>query len=117
MSRAQIAQDALIRFRDKGWYWLYASVVMPDHLHLLLKLRESNRTLGIVVATIKSSILFECRRAGFDFVWQDQYYDHVVREYEQIEKIISYILQNPARAGLVRQGEPYAYAATVDNYQ
>jgi REP element-mobilizing transposase RayT len=114
---AALAQAELKTFRDKGWYWLYSFVIMPDHIHLFLRLRDESRTLGRVVATLKSAIQFRSRRAGVDLQWQYNFYDHVVRPSESIEDMSGYILRNPERAGLVRQGEAYPFAAMVDPYR
>jgi putative transposase len=113
---AVIARDEIIRFRDKGLYWLFAFVVMPDHLHCLVRLREKTKSLGRIVAMLKSSIQFRSRRAGVDFAWQDHFHDHIVRPNEKLEDFVRYVLQNPERAGLVKQGEIYPFAAVVDQY-
>jgi putative transposase len=113
---ATIARDELKRFRDKGWFWLYTFAIMPDHLHILIRLPDGSRTLGRIVATVKSSIQFRLRRIGVDLGWQDNFYDHVVRQNEQINEIAGYILRNPERAGLVKQGEAYPFAAMLDLY-
>jgi REP-associated tyrosine transposase len=113
---AAISRDELRRFREKGWFWLYTFAIMPDHIHILLRLPDESRTLGRVVATLKSSIQFKCRRRGVDLQWQDNFYDHVVRRNEQTEEIAGYILRNPERAGLVKPGEAYPFAAMLDQY-
>jgi putative transposase len=113
---AAISRDELKRFRDRGWFWLFAFAVMPDHLHLLVRLPDASRTLGRIIATLKSSIQFKCRQVGVKLDWQDYFYDHVVRQNEQVEEIASYILRNPERAGLVKQGEAYPFAAMLDQY-
>jgi len=34
--------------------------------------------------------------------WQHESYDHLVRDAEELERIIQYILNNPVKAGLVK---------------
>jgi putative transposase len=114
---AALAQGELKSFRARGWYWLYAFVVMPDHIHLLLRLRDESRKLGRIVATLKSAIQFGSRQAGTDLNWQYNFFDHVVRLDEPLDNIVGYILRNPERAGLVTQGELYPFAAMVDQYR
>ena len=114
---AAIAQSELKAFRDKGWYWLYAFVVMPDHIHILVRLRDEARTLGRIVGTLKSSIQYRSRQAGVDFQWQYNFYDHVVRPHENVDDVVGYILRNPERAGLVKQGEMYPFGAVFDQYR
>ena len=85
---AVISVDELKRFADRGWYWIYALAVMPDHVHLLMRLRDQKRTLGTVVGTLKSSILYRSRRAGVDFEWQNSFHDHIVRATERFEDTV-----------------------------
>ncbi len=30
-----------------------------------------------------------------DFAWQPRYYDHIIRNYESLQKISEYIMNNP----------------------
>lgn len=100
---------------------LDAFVVMPDHVHGLLGLpdapsaphppaaprgarttpmgRLSPRagTLGLVLRSYKGAVTRRARRAGADFAWQARFYDHVVRNGRDLDRIRQYILQNPAR--------------------
>ena len=114
---ASVARDQLLGFRNAGWYWLHAYAVMPDHIHVLLKLIGTNRPLGKVVAVLKSAILFRVRALGTDFVWQDGFHDYVLRDNEDGDEIVAYILANPSRAGLVGQDEQYPYCGIVDRYR
>jgi REP element-mobilizing transposase RayT len=92
-----------------GDYLLHTWAVMPNHVHLLLtpkiapsvamrrlkggSAREANALLGLT---------------GVPF-WQDESYDHLVRSQQQFERIESYILENPVRAGLARVLEEYRW--------
>ena len=114
---ATIACSELKRYRDEGWYWLFAFAVMPDHLHVLVRLRETAKPLGRIVAMLKSAIQYKSRRAGIDFDWQDYFHDHIVRPSEGLDEFVHYILRNPERAKLVKQGVAYPFAAVVDPYR
>src|SRR5450631_1407711 len=59
---ATIACRWIKSFRDSGWYWLYAYCVMPDHVHVAMRVRDHNVHLSRIVAMIRSGILFEVRR-------------------------------------------------------
>ena len=43
--------------------------------------------------------------------WQDESYDHMVRNEREFEKIRSYIEENPVRAGLVREASEYRWSS------
>ena len=86
-----------------------AKVVMPNHVHLLLAIRplaaERGVTLGSVIGSWKSfttrSYWAGARLGKFDPIdgplWQRGYYDHIVRDAEDYDRIIWYIQSNPAR--------------------
>jgi len=111
---AGIALEEVIAHRNAGWYWLHTYAIMPDHVHLLIKLNNTCRSLGRVVGVLKSAILHKVRRSGEDFQWQESFYDHILREGEDSGKIADYILANPERAGLVASGESYPFCGMVD---
>jgi REP element-mobilizing transposase RayT len=86
-----------------------AWVLMPDHLHWLLRLCPGG-DLGRVVRAAKGPSAravnaFLGRRGP---VWQRAYYDHAVRVEEDVREIARYIVANPLRAGLVRDLGEYS---------
>jgi len=42
-------------------------------------------------------------------LWQEGYYEHVVRKDEVLPELVGYILRNPVRAGLVADPTEYPY--------
>jgi REP element-mobilizing transposase RayT len=94
---------------------LYAAVVMPDHVHLLLTPLRGDQTesyhLPCIMQAIKGSSAHSVnqllRRSGP--VWQEEYFDHVIRSYESLREKIEYIRQNPVRRGLAKVPEDYPW--------
>ena len=74
-------------------------IIMPNHVHLLVILKQdgpmgaSGPTLGMVVRSIKTRVT---RAAGHP-VWQEKFYDHVIRNYDDYLQIWNYIESNPAK--------------------
>jgi putative transposase len=85
-----------------------AFVVMPDHLHWLMSLREGN-TLDKVMASVKSVSSHKVnkllQRTGK--VWQEGYHDHALRKDEDVVEVARYLAANPLRAGLVKCANDY----------
>lgn len=55
-------------------------------------------TLGEIVRTFKAVSTRVIRRTvNPDFAWQRNYYEHIIREDESLNRIRQYILDNPAR--------------------
>jgi putative transposase len=51
---------------------------------------------------------------GAGKLWQDNYYDHILRKTEDAAGIARYILANPVRKGLVREPEEYQWLGLLD---
>ena len=99
---------SLKREDDAGHTKTLAFVVMPDHLHWLFQL-AGTRPLSVSVNTIKSyasrTINQIIGRSGP--VWQKRYYDHALRDEENLAAVARYIVANPLRAGLARNVADY----------
>lgn len=78
-----------------------ACVVMPDHFHWLIALRDA--PLSRVMQTVKSrsaiSVNKLLNRSGA--VWQNGYHDHALRKDEDLRAAARYLVANPLRARLV----------------
>lgn len=75
-------------------------VIMPDHVHLLLRIHcgENGRpmvapTVGNIVRQFKG---FVTKQIGKQ-IWQKLFYDHVIRNDGDYEEAIKYIYENPMR--------------------
>jgi putative transposase len=94
---------------------LYAYCLMPDHLHVLLRLGDDGKTLGAVVGAFKSFTTQQSWHLGHQGpLWQGRFYDHVLRTSEDASGIAAYILHNPARSGLTDDANAYPYAGLPD---
>jgi len=84
-------------------------VVMPDHVHLMLQL--GSKPLNKVINQLKSRtarlLNREIGRSGP--FWSPGFYDHALREEEDMLNIARYIVANPVRAGLVSRVGDYPY--------
>jgi REP-associated tyrosine transposase len=111
---ARIAVNALEHGQTKlGFYKLHAYVVMANHIHLLLTpavaVRRIMRGLKGVTACQANRLL---RRRGQPF-WQDESFDHWVRDGREFDRIISYIEFNPVKAGLVEYPEDWPWSSAA----
>lgn len=80
---------------------LDASIVMPDHLHAIVILEDELSRLGSVVGAVKSGAARESRHLwGPARLWQRGYYDHVVRDEADLDRVREYIVTNPIRASM-----------------
>ncbi|WP_213939002.1 transposase [Pseudomonas sp. dw_612] len=92
---------------EEGWADFLTWVVMPDHMHCLLQLRD--RTLANVVCRIKSRSSLAVNQAlgRRGRLWQKGYHDRAVRKEDDVKDIARYVVRNPIRAGLVARVHDY----------
>jgi REP element-mobilizing transposase RayT len=109
---AQIVTDAILRGDEaRSFYKLRAWVIMPNHVHLLLlpsvPLPTITRWLKGSTANRANKLL---GRIGESF-WQDESFDHWIRNNRQFERTIWYIEHNPVAAGLIASSELWPWSS------
>jgi putative transposase len=111
LSDARIAEVVASAILDSADYELHAWAVMPNHVHLLVtphvELPKLMQRLKGRTARYANQLL---NRTGQSF-WQDESYDHLVRNGEEFRKIERYIVNNPVKAGLVAVAELYRWSS------
>ena len=96
----RIVDDALHHF-DGERYALIASAVMPNHVHVVIRL-FTGENLSDVLHSWKSFTAKQINRAtgNTGTVWQDESFDRIVRSSAHLETLISYVEENPLKAKL-----------------
>ena len=90
-------------------------VIMPDHVHGILWLdgdRKSPPTLGKVVGAFKSLVTVAWRNYHKELgiqctshLWHRDYFEHVIRNEEDLRLTREYIVNNPLKALLLQEQE------------
>ena len=109
---AQMVVDAL-HFGETQLklYSLSAYVVMPNHVHVLwtprVLLERITRRLKGFTSLQANRIL---NRSGRRF-WQEESFDHWIRNESQFDHVARYIQNNPVKASLVRKSEDWQWSS------
>jgi putative transposase len=100
---------ALERVRRCFKLRVYAYVIMPEHVHLLLS--EPER--GALADALKSLKQGVSRRliGGAEHFWQKRYYDFNVRNYPQFVEKLKYIHRNPVKKDLCQRPEDWEWSS------
>ncbi|MDP2662928.1 MAG: transposase [Dehalococcoidia bacterium] len=115
-SLAGAVTEAIGHRTDHGEWRVYAYCLMPDHLHLALSPAPGKGGLQHLLQGFKSYTTRLAWKQGLQGVlWQRSYYDHVARREEDAAAICRYILQNPARKGLVADAAAWPFSGTPDS--
>ena len=124
---AEIVKEAL-HYRDGKVFDLYAYCIMSNHAHVVFEPCTSDRQSDLQIGsksdyqsdllplekimqslkrhTARKSNIVLGREGAF---WQDESYDHVIRDHGEFERIINYVLENPVKAGLVSKWEDWRW--------
>jgi REP element-mobilizing transposase RayT len=109
---AKVIVDALeFGEQTQKMYRLHSFVVMSNHVHMLIRpfieLPRITKVIKGFTAREANKIL---RRTGQRF-WQDESFDHWVRNEDEFYRIVRYIENNPVRAGLVSRPEDWQWSS------
>jgi len=103
---------------------LNEKIIMPNHIHGILKLKNwhfrrdainrvptempggatgmhnpmGKKTLGEIIRWFKGRVTYEIHKIGCDgFFWQSRFYDHIIRNNDELNRIRKYIQENPQK--------------------
>ena len=88
-------------------------VIMPNHIHFLLLVKKNKNTsdngqsrtpvptnierANSACSQFVSTFKRFCNKEYGENIWQRSYYDHVIRDRQDYEEHVRYIMENPAR--------------------
>ena len=103
-------------FGNGKLFQLHAAVVMPDHVHLLLTPAIDEQgpiSIPEIMQAIKGTSAHRINKClgRKGRVWQDESFDHWVRNPAELEKMRAYIESNPVTAGLVARPEDWPWSS------
>jgi putative transposase len=82
---------------------------MPDHFHGLFEATAAECDLEKFACMFKQRSAFAHKRRTGKKLWQEGYFDRVLRREEATLDVVAYILENPVRAGLCTDPREYPF--------
>jgi putative transposase len=139
--RDEAASELLIQViyevRAKLGFKLIGFVVMPDHVHLMV-VPDKQNTISDVMRHIKGRFSRRLNELGRGMnspdyevpkhragnlsrptskVWQESFYDHVIRNRKEFDERLNYVHNNPVKAKFVEKPEEYQYFSATGKYE
>ena len=103
-ARALVAPENWTHARLLAW------VLMPDHWHALVELRDGT-TLSTLVQELKRESTQHLHTGNPDFgpVWARAFHDRALRRDDDVVAAARYLVMNPVRAGLSSKVREYPF--------
>ncbi len=96
-----IVSDSLEKFHGDR-YIIHSSVIMPNHVHLLVTLSETRKMENTVRDWKSFTARLINRETGEEggTLWQKDYFDRLIRDWKNFFRVARYIRRNPEKAEL-----------------
>jgi len=112
---AILIDEWLDAHRRHGWA-IGRYVIMPNHVHFFCSAELGAKPLPIFMQRWKEwtskRIARELKLSGR--VWQEEFFDHVLRSSESYSQKWDYVKENPVRAGLVESSDEWPWQGEVE---
>ncbi|PTQ87514.1 REP-associated tyrosine transposase [Agitococcus lubricus] len=112
-------RNAIQTARQRSPFDLIAICVLPEHLHIVMQLPTNEGNFSHRVRLIKS--LFSQRLAkklalhpntrGEYEIWQRRFWEHTIKNEEDLQRCVDYVHFNPVKHGLVTQVKDWPFSS------
>ena len=120
----QCLREAIGKTQTRHPYETVAFCLLPDHLHCVWKLPEGDANFSIRWSSIKGWFSREyqrlvghqgkvpCSRKRKEeaCIWQRRFWEHQIRNHEDLQRHVDYIHYNPVRHGWVQRVEDWPWS-------
>lgn len=97
---------------------IIAFVIMPDHFHIIIDPKKSDVSSLFKRIKLKfSSNLRKIKNMKSGRIWQNRFWDHQIRNQEDLNTHIDYIHYNPVKHGLVKNPFVYKHSSLIEYHE
>ena len=101
------AEQQLIRVASLSRFELLAYCFMPDHIHMMVQGQNDASDLINFVRRFKQMTGYRHKRTSGESLWQQSFFDRVLRRDDDLRIVAEYVFANPVMAGLVDEPGEY----------
>jgi putative transposase len=102
---------------DRHGWAIGRYVIMPEHVHFFCSAELGAKALPTFIQAWKrwtsKRIARELNLSGT--VWQEEFFDHVLRSSESYSQKWHYVKENPVRAGLVKNSNEWLWQGEIES--
>ena len=114
-------RDAVRKIRQSHPFDILAMVVLPDHLHAIWRLPEGDADFPLRWSLIKGTfsrampkneVIHRSREVKRERgIWQRRYWEHQIRNDDDLARHMDYIHFNPVKHGYVRRAADWPHSS------
>ena len=118
-------RQAIETVREKRPFEIMATVLLPDHWHLIMVLPRADDKFSVRMKRIKeefttrqldtggteAKVSDSQRRRGERGIWQPRFWEHVIEEEDDLESTVDYIHWNPRKHELVNRVRDWQWSS------
>ncbi len=104
--------DGVESTKNRLAFKILAWVINPDHFHMIIDPKNSD--LSDIVKRMKLSFSKKIRfryKGVTGRIWQNRFWDHVIRDQKDLDKHLDYIHYNPVKHNLAESPYEYEYSS------
>ncbi len=109
-----VLRNAFKNVIHKRPFSINAMVVLPDHLHCIWTLPKDDHDFSTrwrLVKTWFTKHSVAHRDAGGGKIWQNRYWEHLIRNEKDFQHHVDYIHYNPVKHGCVNRVSDWQYSS------
>ena len=124
-SARQMLHLAIEQARERLPFELPAIVLLPDHIHMIMRLPQGDADFPRRIGAVKRNFTQPYVRAGgpegqstsgrarqrYRGVWQKRFYEHAIRNYRDFKQHLDYVHVNPVKHGLVERPRDWLWSS------
>ena len=110
----EILRNAFRNVRSKHPFEINAIVILPDHIHCIWTLPPDDTNFSTRWRLIKTWFTKHSPEQTDQPIWQNRYWEHVIRDEEDYRHHVDYIHYNPVKHGYVTQPFDWLYSSFHD---
>jgi putative transposase len=103
----------LLLTAKKFGFAVFAYCFMPDHVHLVLLGERDDSALESFVKSWNTQTGYHWHLKTGGKLWQEGYYDQILRADASLIRAARYVVMNPVRAGFVEEPSAYEFCGST----
>ena len=113
-NKLDLLYDTIRQVQRNKSFELLAYCLLPDHIHLLMKLPKEDSDFSIRMREIKRLTTLWMKQETtevIDRIWQEKFWEHTIRDEKDLQTHFDYIHYNPIKHGFMQTYDGWKWSS------